>query len=261
MKWADYCVSKLSLNENGFIENIIYYNDLGETLSNNSHEQNRSWMVREVLRGKTFCSIKRNKEGSWNKIDGFSYDGRIFSWKTIPQNIVQRKTFISYYHYDDQDYKEKFKNIFGDLVTHKSVEEDDIDPDNSDGYIKQLIQKGYLADTTVLVVLIGPNTKHRKHIDWEISGALNLKVGNKYSGLLGLLLPNHPNFGKGKAAYNLMPARLADNFKSKYAFIRDWTDDRVKMQKYIELAFEKRSTNYEDSDNSRLQMTENTNEY
>ncbi|WP_314241052.1 TIR domain-containing protein [Empedobacter tilapiae] len=260
MKWADYCVSKLSLNENGFIDSIKYYNDLGETLSNNSYEQNRSWMVREVLKGKTFCSIKRNKGGRWNEIGDFSYDGRIFSWKIVPKNIVKRKTFISYYHHDDQDYKERFKNLFGDLITHKSVEDGDIDSDNSDGYIKQLIQKGYLADTTVLVVLIGPNTKHRKHIDWEISGALNPKVGDKCAGILGLKLPNHPDYGTGSHHYNLLPDRLSDNLRSDYAVIRDWTDDRIKMQEYIELAFEKRNTNYDDRDNSRLQMTENTNE-
>lgn len=259
MKWADYCVNKLSLNENGFIDNIIYYNDLGESLSD-SHEQNRSWMVREVLKGKTFCSIKKDKEGNWKKIGDFSYDGRIFSWQIIPKNIVQRKTFISYYHYEDQCYKERFKALFGDLITHKSVEDGDIDSDNSDGYIKQLIQKGYLADTTVLVVLIGINTKHRKHIDWEISGALNYKVGDKYSGLLGLILPNHSDFKTGKATYSLMPARLADNFKSKYAIIRNWTDDRAKMQEYIELAFERRNTHSENIDNTLKQMTENTNE-
>lgn len=259
MKWADYCVSKLSLNENGFIDNIIYYNDLGDNLSN-SYEQNRSWMVGEVLKGKTFCSIKRNKKGNWNKIGDFLYDGRIFSWKIVPKNIVQRKTFISYYHYEDQQFKETFKNLFGDLITHKSVEDGDIDSDNSDGYIKQLIQKDYLADTTVLVVLIGVNTKHRKHIDWEIYGALNLKIGNKYSGLLGLLLPDHPDFGTDKATYSLMPARLANNFKSDYAIIRDWTDDRVKMQDYIELVFERRNTHSDNIDNTLKQMTENTNE-
>ncbi len=259
MKWADYCVIKLTKGENGFINTIVCCEDLGSSLGD-SFERNRSWMVEQVSKGKTFCSIKTNEKGGWNNIGEFSYDGRIFKWMTVPKNITQRKTFISYYHYEDQDYKEKFRNLFGDLITHKSVEDGDIDSDNSDGYIKQLIQKGYLSDTTVLVVLIGPNTKHRKHIDWEISGALNYKVGDKYSGLLGLLLPNHPDFGTDKATYNLMPARLADNFKSGYAIIRDWTNDRVKMQEYIELAFEKRYTHSDNIDNTKKQMTENTNE-
>ena len=259
MKWTDYCVSKLSLNDNGFIDTIICHNDLGDSLST-AYEQNRGWIVKEVLRGKTFCSIKRNKLGTWNKIGDFSYNGKIFSWKIIPKNITQRKTFISYYHFEDQEYKEKFKNLFDDLITHKSVEDGDIDSDNSDEYIKQLIQKDFLADTTLLVILIGSNTKHRKHIDWEISGALNPKIGDKCAGILGLKLPSHPDYGTGKHSPSKLPGRLSDNIKSGYAIIRDWTDNRVEMQEYIELAFEKRNTNYENRVNSRLQMTEDTNE-
>jgi hypothetical protein len=259
MKWADYCVSKLNLDEHGMIDSIIYCEDMGDTLSSTFYEQNRNWMVQKVSNGKSFCSIRRNDSGSWNKIGDFTYNNGIFSWFIVPKNITRRKTFISYYHKEDQYYKEKFKALFGDLISHKSVEDGDIDPDNSDGYIKQLIQKGFLADTTVLVVLIGPNTKHRMHIDWEISGALDPRVGDKCAGILGLKLPNHTDFGTGKHNYNLLPSRIADNLKSGYAIIRDWTEDRIKMQEYIELAFDKRDTNYNDRDNSRLQMKENTN--
>ncbi len=260
MKWADYCVSKLNLNENGMIESILYCEDKGESLESTFYEHNRNWMVHEVINGKSFCSIKKNNNGSWNKIGDFTFNNSLFSWYNVPKNITKRKTFISYYHKEDQHYKEMFKALFDDLITHKSVEEGDINPDNSDGYIKQLIQKGFLADTTVLVVLIGPNTKHRMHIDWEISGALDPRVGDKCAGILGLKLPNHPDFGTGKHNYNLLPDRLADNLKSGYAIIRDWTEDRIKMQEFIELVFDKRNTNYDDRDNSRLQMKENTNE-
>ena len=260
MKWADYCVSKLTLNINGLIDTIIFFEDFGESLSSSSSEQNRNWMVQKVLSGKTFCSIKRNEKGTWNKIGDFSFEGSIFNWFIIPENITKRKVFISYYHAEDQLYKEKFKNLFGDLVIHKSVEDGDINADNSDEYIKQLIQKDYLADTTVLVVLIGPNTKHRKHIHWEISGGLNPKIGDKCAGILGLKLPSHPDYGTGEHTPSKLPVRLADNIKTGYAIIRDWTDNRIKMQEYIELVFEKRNTNYDDRVNSRLQMTENTNE-
>lgn len=256
---ANYYISKLFLNTSGMIDNVLVYENLNGTLGNKT-TRNRPWLVQEVNNGKTFSSIKKIQKGKWKDIGAFTYDGNIFRWFTIPKNITCRKTFISYYHYEDQEYKEEFKNLFGDLITHKSVEDGDINSDNSDGYIKQLIQKGYLADTSVLVVLIGQNTKHRKHIDWEISGSLNPQVGDKQSGLLGLLLPNHPDYGKDTVKYNLMPDRLADNLKSDYAIIRDWTDDRVKMQQYIEEAFEKRNTHIENINNSRIQMTENTNE-
>jgi hypothetical protein len=138
------------------------------------------------------------------------------------------------------------------------VGDGDINTDVSTEYIKQLIQKGFLSDTTVLVVLIGNKTKCRKHVDWEISGALNYKVGNNYAGLLGLILPNHPDYGTPKATYNLMPARLADNFKSKYAIIRDYTTDRVELQEYIEAAFQNRNSNLDDKINSRKQLKINT---
>ncbi len=256
-KWADYCVSKLSLT-NGMINNIILCKDNGESLDSEVMERDRNWMIQQVNNGKTFCSIKRTELNKWNYIGDFNYDGSIFSWSSIPENITKRKVFISYYHNDDQDSRTKFANLFGDLIVSKSVEKGDIDSDNSDEYIKQMIQKEYLSDTTVLVVLIGPKTKCRMHVDWEISGALNLKVGGNNAGLLGILLPSHPDYGTGKTTYNLIPARLSDNFKSGYAIIRVWTDDRIKMQSYIEEAFTNRSSKTDDRVNSRIQMLKDT---
>lgn len=258
MKWADYCITKLSLNSYGLIESIIIYDDLGSTLDN-LRQQNRSWMVQQVSNGKTFCSIKKNEMGSWNEIGDLSYNGSTFEWYLVPENLSKRKTFLSYYHKDDQEYKEKFTNLFSDLITEKSVNDGDIDPDNSDEYAKKIIQKNHLEETTILVVLIGPNTKHRKHVDWEISGALNIKVGERYSGLLGLKLPSHPDFGTGHHTYSNLPERLSDNLRSGYAHIGDWTNDRIKMQKLIEEAFSRRSEPNKIT-NGRLQMTENTNE-
>lgn len=254
-KWADYCVAKLSLNENGFIDNVVLYTDNGDFLGVEPMQKNRPWMIEEVTKGKTFCSIKKNDAGSWNNIGDFNYNGSIFSWYIVPKNATCRKTFLSFYHKDNEDDRINFENLFGDLIINKSVNDGDIDSDNSDEYAKQLIQKEYLSDTTVLIVLLGPNTKCRKHIDWEISGALNYKVGDTYAGLLGLKLKDHPDFGKGETTYNLIPARLTDNFKSGYAIIRDWTEDRSLMQSYIELAFENRTNEAGKRINSRPQMT------
>jgi hypothetical protein len=240
MKWADYCVTKLSLAENGLIDNILFFKDLGESLDSEEVEKNRNWMVQQINNGKTFCSIRKNDLGKWNKIGDFGYDGSIFTWFIVPENITRRKTFVSYYHHDDQSYRENFENLFEDLIISKSVEKDDIDSNNSDEYIKQLIQKDYLTDTTVLVVLVGPKTKCRMHVDWEISGAISTRVGGN-SGLLGILLPSHPDFGSDKYYAQNLPERLAANVKSGYAILRDWTEDRVKMQQFIEEAFANKS--------------------
>lgn len=102
MKWADYCVTKLSLSESGMIDNITLYQDLEDSLGSELIQKDRNWMFQEISNNKTFCSIRKNEFGNWNKIGDFSYDGSIFTWYIIPENITRRKTFVSYYHHDDQ---------------------------------------------------------------------------------------------------------------------------------------------------------------
>lgn len=40
---------------------------------------------------------------------------------------TRRKVFISYYHKDDQYYRNRFEDLFGHLIMSKSVEPGDID--------------------------------------------------------------------------------------------------------------------------------------
>lgn len=258
-KWADYLISKEKwISGLNTIESFIVHEDNGSTVSNGV-QRARSWIVAKLEEGKTFCCIIKGEDGHWNKSSALTLNisGGLKWGISLPLIFPKRKCFISYYHKDDKKYKEKFYNMTSDLITHKSVDEGEIDSDNSADYVKQLINQNYLDDTTVLIILIGPNTKCRKHVDWEISGALNYKVGDRYSGLLGLVLPNHPDFGRKEATFSLMPARLADNFKSEYAIIRDYTADRKKLQEYIEVAFNNRMDKNDKRDNSRIQMTDN----
>lgn len=257
----EYFVTRLSFREDGqLIRDVTVYEYDGQSLDSGA-TQDRQWMVNKVTAGHQISVMTPNpdEKSKWIRGKPFTFEDGYFKWHfTLPLNNTKRKTFVSYYHKDDQESRTKFENLFGDLIVSKSVEEGDIDSDNSHEYIKQLIQKEYLSDTTVLVVLIGPKTKCRMHVDWEIAGALNLKVGDSNAGLLGILLPSHPDYGTGNATYDLMPARLADNIKSGYAIIRNWTDDRVKMQSYIEEAFVKRSSMADKRTNSRIQMDEDT---
>jgi hypothetical protein len=255
----EYFVSKLSLREDeNFIKDVYAYEYDGTSLSNGENKP-RDWMVSRKDEGSKISILKKNVNGKWVRGKEVTYTNNLFSWEnSVPKNDIKRKTFVSYYHKDDQEYRELFEKLFEDLIVSKSVEHDDIDSDNSDEYIKQLIQKDYLSDTTVLVVLIGPKTKCRKHIDWEISGALNLKVGDSYSGILGILLPSHPDYGKAECDEANLPKRLAANVKSGYAIIQDWTTDRSKMQNWIQEAYDRRSDNKKIVNASIPQMTENT---
>lgn len=257
-KWADYLVSKVKMDHKTIAYFMVHI-DKDDSVSSGT-ERNRDWIVDKFTKGKTFCNVYLNEDGEWIKGNSakLNTNGTI-SWTAakLPLIATKRKCFISYYHNDDQEYKEKFKNLTSDLIVNKSVEDGDINSDVSDEYIKQLIQKGFLKDTTVLIVLIGPKTKCRKHVDWEISGALNLKVGDNYAGVLGLKLPTHQDYGTGKYTYAEQPARLTDNLKTGYAVIRDYTTDRKKLQEYIELAFANRKSKADERVNSRAQIKKN----
>ena len=255
-KWADFCISKLSL-ESGFITSVIACPDNGDSLGA-GETRDRNWMVNKIAAGNSFCSVKRNELHKWKKINDFKFENNLFSWGTvIPENLTCRKTFVSFYHHDDQEYREKFDNLFGDLIVNKSLNDGDIDSDNSDEYCKKLIQNGYLDDTTVLVVLVGAKTWGRMHVDWEISGALDYKVGDCYAGVLALFLPSHPSFGQSNYQPDTVPNRLHENIKSGYAVAKDWTDDNVQLQKYIEQAFAKRCDSDKITNKEIPQLTEN----
>lgn len=259
-KWADFLISKEKwIPHTNTIESFIVHVDNHDTVGNGI-ERNRKWIVDKLKSGYTFCCIIKDESGKWNKSNTLSLNikGGLIWNVNLPIILPKRKTFVSYYHKDDKAYKEKFKNLTFDLVTNKSVEDGNIDAETKDAYVKKLIQNGFLDDITVLVVLLGPKTKCRKHVDWEISGALNLKVGDNFAGVLGLKLPTHSDFGTGKYSYALQPQRLTDNLKTGYAVIRDYTTDRKKLQEYIELAFKNRSSKYNKRTNSRIQMKINT---
>ncbi|MGE4170262.1 MAG: TIR domain-containing protein [Candidatus Margulisiibacteriota bacterium] len=175
--------------------------------------------------------------GGLKPIKGLGLEGSVLA----PLGLsVRRKVFISFYHREDQYYKDRFESLFGHLFINKSVQNGDINTDVSTEYIKRLIQgPDFLLDASVLVVLCGPNTWGRKHVDWEISGALNKKLDG-YSGILGLTLPSHPDFLLSEIARQSIPPRLAENIESGYAKQYRWTEDPTEMSKRIEEAFSNR---------------------
>jgi hypothetical protein len=239
----EYLVSKLLMdNEGHLIENIIVSPNENNSVSS-FEEKNRNWLVNCYNGGHIIRGLKRGTDNKWYRDGDFTYDGQYFKWgSTLPKNISKRNVFVSYYHHDDQAKRQEFDYLFKDLIINQSVMLDEIDGENSDDYIHRLINEGYMKDTTVLALLLGPNTKCRMHVDWEIGGALNRKVGDRYAGLLGIRLPSHPDYGLGDT-YNEdnYSERFMANIDSGYAIVIDWTENRRKLQDAIELAFSRRS--------------------
>ena len=100
--------------------------------------------------------------------------------------------FISYHHDNDQYYKEQLLTINNqnEVFIDRSVDTGDISDDLDDQTIREKIRDEYLRDSSVTILLVGTETKNRKHIDWEIySSMIDGKV-NKKSGILVVNLPS-----------------------------------------------------------------------
>ena len=101
------------------------------------------------------------------------------------------KVFISYYHDDDQSYKNelvKFGKRYS-IFMDASVDTGDIADNLSDQYIREIIRDHYLRDSTVTIVLVGTETRRRKHVDWEIYSSMYDGKVNKKSGIVVINLP------------------------------------------------------------------------
>jgi hypothetical protein len=170
--------------------------------------------------------------------------------------MEKHKIFISFYHKDDDRYKRYLVDRFSYLFINKSVENGEYDPDDSDEYVKRLIREDKITDSSIIVVLIGPNTYKRKHVDWEIYAGLRESINGR-SALLGIVLPEYRLDAGNKFRYEDIPARLADNVKSGYSKIYSWSYAIQNFSQIINDAFNEKNSIKNKADNSRQQMKYN----
>ena len=127
------------------------------------------------------------------------------------------KVFISYHQANDQDYKEVLVKCGEEhgIFINRSVDTGDISDTLSDQAIREKIRDEYLRDSTVTILLVGLETKRRKHIDWELySSMIDGKV-NKKSGILVVNLPCTEN-NAVRAAHG------PEEKKTVYPEFREW---------------------------------------
>ena len=173
--------------------------------------------------------------------------------------VDKHKVFISF-HERDIEYKECFVNTMKDRIVDMSVDTGNIDDTGlQTETVRQKIRDEYIRDATVTIVLIGPYTWQRKHVDWEIGSSLRKTKLNSRCGMVGILLPNHPDYGKETFDPHLIPPRLADNYQEDdpYARIYDWPNpwEPAKVARWIHRGFLRRDRN--PPDNSRDQFRNN----
>lgn len=158
---------------------------------------------------------------------------------------LRHKVFVSYHHsIGDQKYRNDFESLFAErhgIMISKSVQIGDINPNIATDTIRQKIRDEYLRDSTVTVVLIGPETWQRKHVDWEIGASIRHTQYNPRSGLLGIILPTYPHHASSEYNQYTIPPRLNDNIKSGFAKIYNWSTDPAEVQCWMHEAYERRN--------------------
>ena len=182
------------------------------------------------------------------------------------------KVFVSYYHKDDQRYKDSLVKFSEQhrIFVDRSVDTGDILDDLSDEYIREAIRDEYLRDSTVTIVLVGTETKRRKHVDWEIYSSMYDGTVNKKSGIIVVNLPSvnshcmHAPHGsvekelypdivswtsvdrtEYERRYPDMPDRLLDNLvapKAKVSVVPWGRLNERTLSALVDLAFEDRAT-------------------
>ena len=76
--------------------------------------------------------------------------------------------------------------MMGRRIVDRSVDTGNIDDtDLKTATVRQKIRDEYIRDATVTIVLIGPRTWQRKHVDWEIGSSLRKSKRNPRCGLSG----------------------------------------------------------------------------
>ncbi len=184
--------------------------------------------------------------------------------------IPKHKVFISYHHKNDQYYKDEiaiYASIY-DIFQDASVNTGGISEELTDQQIRVIIRDEYLKDSSVTIVLAGTETKHRKHVDWEIYSSMYNGAKNKKSGILVVNLPSvngsqisicdedklvlGPEIRWSPITsyerYEYLPKRIVDNVKSSDVRISvvDYSkiiNNPEGFKKLIDIAYNNRYTN------------------
>lgn len=149
------------------------------------------------------------------------------------------KVFISYHHNNDQWYKDHLVKFAEEnqIFIDESVDTGDISDDLSDESIRKKIRDEYLRESTVTIVLIGTETRRRKHIDWEIHSSMYDGAVNRRSGIVVVLLPSvsdgyvyAPHGAEEKRLYSDVkwgPIGSKNEFKGRHPYMPDRLIDNI----------------------------------
>ena len=122
------------------------------------------------------------------------------------------------------------------IFIDQSVDTGDISDELCDEAIREKIRDDYLRDSTVTIVLVGLETKRRKHVDWEIYSSMIDGKKNKKSGILAVNLPSTnpgqlsihaPHSGEKEIAYPEIGSWTSIDSRAEYERRHPYMPDRI----------------------------------
>lgn len=188
---------------------------------------------------------------------------------------MRHKCYISF-KTEDMNYKKEIQNM-GISMIDKSLNER-IDSDDED-YIMRKIREDYLSDSTVTIFLIGNYSAENSlnqdqvYIKRELQASLYNGKNNSRNGILGIVLPDMtdsvykesyvcPTCGKTHSLVEVSDSTTIKEFHrnyhiqpcpgccwtedDRYCIMVKWEDFKADPEKYIDQAFNKRSTSIAD---------------
>lgn len=178
---------------------------------------------------------------------------------------IRRKCFISYHH-DDQAEVDAFirtfdhdHNVFisrglGQQMTDEIINSTDTD------YVMRRIREGFLADSTVTIVMFGRCTWARRYVDWEIQASLRSGQQTTPNGLLGIKLPSYHNgehFPERFVANLSSPRDQQAGMPIRYAMYIPYPATLDALTSAIETVYQRRSTHAQNIINVRDRFSNN----
>lgn len=135
---------------------------------------------------------------------------------------MAHKTFISYKYSEAQNTRDRIIQSLGEdarFYKGETSESPDLSDQNTESIRHTL--KDMIYDTSVMIVIISPNMRNSKWIDWEIEYALkNIKHGDRSShsnGIVGVIM-NNPNTDWFSFQSNESDGHVVKSYQTNYVF-------------------------------------------
>ena len=138
------------------------------------------------------------------------------------------RVFLSYVHSDVQ-----YGSRMRELLENAGVEvrEPGSALQAGESFRSQLWELIAGANTTM--VLIGPDTRRSRSVDFEIDTAVSGGKGRPGTALIAVVLPNHPDFESPYYDPALVPLRMHDLLVQEFALLRKWTESTSEILNWL----------------------------